>query len=194
MKLFYKIYLGLVFAFTSTSAFAAELSCNFPIKASDTAKSLQAKFGKDAKLQDIGGPEGTSVKGIVIYPNSPQKRLEVILNEKTNKVESILVRNPKSTWTIKGLKMGSNLKEALAVNKAPISMQGFGWDYGGFTTNYHHGKLDKANNCIIGLRFDDSKIANVPDTILGDKIINSDMKDLQKANPIISEISVAPAR
>lgn len=177
----------------ATNSWAEELSCNYPIKKSDTAKTIMARFGKDAVLATIILPEGEEEKGIILFPHDNGKKLEILFSDEDEMttIRNVMVRQPKSKWTIRRLGIGSRLDKAVAINKAPISMSGFDWDYGGYSSNFHKGKLSREQNqCNYGLRFELPENATNFDNIIGDRPISSRDKAVRRNNPIISELSI----
>lgn len=84
----------------------------------------------------------------------------------------------KPRWhSAEGMKIGSTLKELLAINGKKISFYGFGWDYGGTVTAYHGGKLDHS---AIGYRlgFNEEKMSDP--AVYGDVGLDTDMPAIQK--------------
>jgi hypothetical protein len=191
--MFKKIMIIAITTLFANNSLAEELSCNYPIKKSDTAKTIMARFGKDAVLATIILPEGEEEKGIILFPRDNGKKLEILFNDEDEMtiITNVMVRQPKSKWTISGLAIGSRLDKAVTINKAPISMSGFDWDYGGYASNFHKGKLSREQNqCNYGLRFELPENARNFDDIIGDKLISSRNKSVRRNNPVINELSI----
>ena len=175
----------------ATNCFAEDLSCNYPVKHGDSAKSIKARFGKNAIIDTIYLPEGETTKGIVLYPKNKLKRIEILFDdEEMTRVGSVTVRTDKSDWKLKGLTNSDRLNKAVAINGAPISMSGFDWDYGGYTGDFHKGKLSGTKTCQYGLRFELPENATDFDNIIGDISISSNDKAVKRNNPLISEMYV----
>lgn len=183
------ITLSLIFA---NPALAQNITCNIPISKNDSAKSILKKYGKDAILGDINAPEGEIYKGVILYPNNPKKRAEVLFyDEELKHPSSIQFENQSSTWNIAGLKIGDSLDKAVKINKNIISMSGFDWDYGGYASNFHNGFLSEKNQkCTIGIRFEPRANAQYNESLSGDRLIHSNNKALKKLNPVIIELSI----
>lgn len=183
------ITLSLIFA---NPVIAQNITCNVPISKNDSAKSILKKYGKDAILGDINAPEGEIYKGVILYPNNPKKRAEVLFyDDELKHPSSIQFENQSSTWNIAGLKIGDSLDKAVKINKNIISMSGFDWDYGGYASNFHNGFLSEKNQkCTIGIRFEPRANAQYNESLSGDRLIHSNNKALKKLNPVIIELSI----
>lgn len=183
------ITLSLIFA---NPVLAQNITCNVPISKNDSAKSILKKYGKDAILGDINAPEGEIYKGVILYPNNPKKRAEVLFyDDELKHPSSIQFENQSSTWNIAGLKIGDSLDKAVKINKNIISMSGFDWDYGGYASNFHNGFLSEKNQkCTIGIRFEPRANAQYNESLSGDRLIHSNNKTLKKLNPVIIELSI----
>lgn len=189
IKLIVYVTSSLIF---TNPVFAQNISCNTPISKNDSAKSILKKYGKDAILGNINAPEGQVFKGIILYPNNPKKRAEILFfDDELKHPSSIQFEDKSSDWNIAGLKIGDSLYKALKINKKNISMSGFDWDYGGYASDFHNGFLsDKNRKCTIGIRFEPQTNAQYDESLSGDRLIHSNNKALRKLNPVIIELSV----
>lgn len=170
------------------------IDCAGPVTVNMSAKALLARFGKDAKSGDIAGPEGQTAKGIILYPDDPARKLEVMYwDDAQTAVSNVALGEKATAWTAPGgLKLGAALGEVQAANGAPFELSGFDWDYGGYVSNLKDGKLAKLpGGCTLGVRFDlPSNAGNVPDALMGDRVLVSTNAELQKAAPHVVELSL----
>lgn len=90
------------------------------------------------------GAEGETYRGIVLFPDDPQRRAYLYFDdEKTlGGLSTVRIRDPGSQWSLEnGLRVGMLLKDVVAVNGKPIKFHGLDWDYGGIVTSLEGGKL-----------------------------------------------------
>jgi len=136
---------------------------------------------------------GTVNQVEVFWKNKQKKsgiekvRLNAFFDEKNE------VYLPNSRWkTSFGVTLGTSLKELERINGTPFIFFGFGWDYGGFISEYNIGKLGQYPITIqLGI-IDIKKQGNDPDyeMLMGDNEFNSDDPEAQRLNPIVISISV----
>ena len=114
-----------------------------------TRRELDARFGKANVREDtFAGAEGIGTyPALVIFPDDPRKRLELVLDadDPDAPIRELRVRSTDSLWhDASGLRAGMSLAELVALNGAPVSFYGLGWDYGGTVQDWHGGKLANA--------------------------------------------------
>lgn len=177
------------------------LDCvSFP-KVTDEA-ALVKRFGRENVVNaKLDGAEGASVRGTVVFPRDPSRRLEVMWHDeaKRRRLASIaiggesewIVRTPGKARSAVGLKTGiDGLEEA---NERPFLINGFGWDYGGYSAGWKGGKLDNMEGgCAFSVRFDpDPKIkGRALDRVSGEKQLGSSDPGLRAVRPFLSSITL----
>jgi len=114
-----------------------------------TRLELEAKFGKaDVREEAFRGAEGIGTYPVlVVFPDDPPKRLEIVLDADNPDapIRELRVSDARSLWhAASGLKLGMTLTEMVALNGAPVSFYGLGWDYGGTVHDWHGGTLANA--------------------------------------------------
>ena len=114
-----------------------------------TRLELEARFGKaNLREERFDGPEGEgSYPALVLYPDDPRKRLELLLDagNPDAPIQELRVPSADSQWRdTSGVRTGMTLAELVALNGAPISFYGLDWDYGGAVQDWHGGKLANA--------------------------------------------------
>lgn len=116
---------------------------------STTRLELETRFGKgNVRMETFDGAEGDgSYPVLVVFPEDPHKRLELVqdADNPDAPIEELRVSDPASSWhDASGLHPGMTLSELVALNGAPVSFYGLGWDYGGAVQDWHGGKLANA--------------------------------------------------
>ena len=111
-----------------------------------TRLELEARFGKsNVREEAFDGPEGSaSYPVLVVFPDDPRKRLEIVQDAENPDapIVELRVSDPATQWRdANGLHPGMTLAELVALNGAPISFYGIGWDYGGVVQDWRGGKL-----------------------------------------------------
>ncbi len=114
-----------------------------------TRLELEARFGKaNVREETFGGPEGDGTYPVlVVFPDDLRKRLELVQDavNPDSPVQEMRVTSPGSLWHDSGgLRVGLSLAELVALNGAPISFYGLGWEYGGVVQDWHGGTLANA--------------------------------------------------
>lgn len=170
------------------------MTCAVPVKKGDTAASLKARYGAQAKLMKIHAAEGEMVNGMALWPNDPARRIDVFFAEVPGrKVETIRLTGTRSAWRIGGLGIGSRLDAVVKANGRPVRVGGFGWDYGG-GVDPRGGKLANwPGGCRLGLVMDiGPEVTNPPDNVMGDGLeMGSNSQALQAARPVVTKIFVS---
>ena len=115
-----------------------------------TRLQLDARFGKDnVREEPFPGAEGIGTYPVlVVFPDDPRMRLELVLDADNPDapIRELRVRSPASLWhAASGLRTGMTLAELVALNGAPVSFYGLGWDYGGTVQDWHGGRLANAD-------------------------------------------------
>lgn len=200
--MFYRFALAASFCLVSSFAYAETqpLTCG-GIPANSTAASLAKTYGAaNVVTQKVAGAEGAEVKTTVIFPKDKAKRLIVFWKDETARkgIDSLIVRrddkaNPTS-WEIAGLTLSSTLADIEKANGKSFKLSGFGWDYGGFVTEWNGGKLEKlAGGCRLIVRLEPGNDANpdAADKVAGDATFSSSDPNVKAAKPQLVELHLA---
>lgn len=140
---------------------------------------LERLFGKQHVKDDIDyGPEGAdTIQVTKVYPDNAK---EIVVFWKKNgyhkrvaSLEAYQVGSPYSTAD--GLKIGTKLGKLLQVNGHALSFSGPGWDYGGYISSFHKGKLAHSN-----INYQLFNGDGLPDKLLGDVQLSTDMPLVKK--------------
>lgn len=170
------------------------ITCALPIAPEDTERSLKQRYGKDAVVQDLPGAEGEQYKGVVLFPKTTDRRIEVAFtDDKGKRASGLTLRDTGRTsrWSVGGVTIGSSLADVQKANGKPFLVSGFEWDYGGFVTDWKGGALGRPlqGGCTMTVRFDKKSAA--PKSLLGDGVkAASDNAALVRWAPVVTEIGV----
>ena len=175
------------------TSLATVMTCDWPVKKTDTAESLLATYKSYAQVTTIPGAEGTEEKGVVLYGNDPRRRVEVFFyDDALTEVSTVLIRGDSQWSGPKGLHLGSTLADVEGANEKLFKLSGFDWDYGGYVSDFNRGKLAKINGkCILGVRFGlEENGGPVAKSIEGEKTLVSTDPAVIAAKPLVQELSV----
>ena len=170
------------------------ITCTLPVAATDTAKSLKQRYGSEAVIEDLPGAEGETYKGLVLFPRASDRRIEVaFIEDKTAAVSGMTLRDTAKTsrWSVAGISIGASLAAVRKANGKPFVLAGFGWDYGGYVTDFKNGALGRIlpGGCSVTVRFGTEK--DTPRALSGDGVkVSSDNPALLKLAPVVTEIGV----
>ncbi|MGJ4893449.1 hypothetical protein ACQR2B_08285 [Bradyrhizobium oligotrophicum] len=170
------------------------ITCSSPVAATDSANSLKQRYGDEAVVQDLPGAEGETYKGLVLFPRAMDRRIEVgFIDDKVATVSGLTLRDTAKTsrWSVAGITIGASLAAVQKANGKPFVVSGFGWDYGGFVTDFRNGTLGRIlpGGCSVTVRFGRDKDA--PRALSGDGVkVSSDNPALVKFAPVVTEIGI----
>lgn len=176
------------------TAFAADpggpITCSSPIAGTETAKTLKAKYGKNAVIKTVPGAEGQDAKALVLYPKDKKHELIIsFYDDAMTQLSNVEPGEGATGWTIAGLSVASGLEDVQKANGKNFDVAGFNWDYGGYVTSWHGGALDKFG-CSVIVRLGTSD-NTLPPSMSGDGVkIKSNNPRLAEAKPKIQTISV----
>jgi hypothetical protein len=161
-----------------------------PITSEASEESLKQQFGPEniprARMY-VG--DGMEMDGIVVFPNLPEKAVQVFwFEEDPKRVKRIQIRGAKSEWkTAQGITLGTTLRELESLNGVPFDLLGLGW-LGGSVSDWKGGALEG-----LTLRCDDISVELTEEeaaSILGDQVVHSYAPAMRKANPKVSSIAI----
>ena len=175
------------------TSLATVITCDWPVKKTDTAESLMATYKSYAQVADIPGAEGIMQKGVLLYGSDPRRRVEIFFyDEALTEVSTVLIRGDSQWSGPKGLHLGSTLADVEGANEKPFKLSGFDWDYGGYVSDFNRGKLAKIKgNCIFGVRLGLPENGGpVAASIEGERTLVSSDAVVVAARPVVQELSV----
>lgn len=165
------------------------------ITARTSEADLRRIYGSRNVLSEpVGIGEGETVPGAVIYPNDPQRRLEIVWKSGKEKkmVDYVQFSGRKSLWKISnGVTLGTRLKTLEKINGRGFSLYGFGWDYAGTVVSWKGGKLSRSfgnGGKLVTLLLSPENVISKTlekdyEAMLGDGEFSSKHKSMQRLNP-----------
>ncbi len=165
------------------------------ITARTSEADLRRIYGsRNVRSEAVGVGEGETVPGAVIYPNDPNRRLEIAWkNAKLKKnPEYVQFSGEKSLWKItNGITLGTSLKTIERINGGRFTLLGFEWDYSGTVVSWNGGKLSRIfgkQSELVTLRlnpqnYDDKALQKDLEAVVGDGEFSSKNQSMQRINP-----------
>lgn len=171
------------------TAEAFAMSCTAFAGTSEAA--LIAAYGADNIVeQTLPGAEGESYTASVLFPNDPERRLEIVWADQTERTQpaTISVSGERSTWTgPNGLSLGDDLARVEQVNGKPFKLWGFGWDYGGWVSDWDGGAFAPNGGCMARVRFQATAENN---NVQGDSEFLSNAPEMIDSVPRVTEFAL----
>lgn len=182
-----------------------------PITITTNEAELVRYFGKESVMpSNIEIGEGETMPGTIIYPNDPERKIEIIWRNANDRgvPATIIVRGQRSKWrTSQGISLGTSLKQLEVLNGKVFTLAGFGWDYGGTVLDFNEGALCKSGFCNavekgiikprkILLRLDaavnrsDEAVFKDYRSVSGDRSFSSGNPAMIRLNPTVYEMNV----
>lgn len=180
----------------ATVADTLTIMCGKPFAQDATAGTLAEIFGaENVAPETIDGAEGEQYNITAIYPNDRSRRIEVtFLNEEERTVlTSVKIRGEVSEWTGPGgINLGDGVATVEKLNKKPFAISGFGWDYGGYVTDWQGGALNAiAPGCKTTVRFNIPPDVQMADAIQGEAPHASTEPAIRNASAYVEEIMIS---
>jgi hypothetical protein len=168
------------------------ITCNWPVGPFDSARDVLRRFGRQARMADIGTGEGEIERGVVLFPGDPRRRIEVLFwGADRFAPQSVRFVGEGAPWTVVGIRLGDPLESVSRRNGRAMHMQMFGADYGGTVQSFDGGKLETSmGDCEPEIVFSPTAGSTYPDSLSGDGVIESDHPDMAKARVHVSILGV----
>lgn len=121
-----------------------------------SAADLERQFGVGNVVNaDVYLGEGHYEAGAVLFPTSPQDRVEIRWYDREGRrfPLSVGIGDQESVWrTAEGIRMGTDLLTVERLNGKPFRLRGYGADGSGRTMSWQSGRLEKETGCTLRLR------------------------------------------
>lgn len=161
-----------------------------------TVTHLVQTYGAAAvKSGEVYLGEGQSVRGTLLFPDSPRDRVEIVWQDAKARRRPELVRisGSSSRWQMPdGLTLGTDLKWLERRNGEPFRLFGFSWDFEGAVTSWGSGALAAPESapCRVLVRLRPKTTDNTR-AVSGDREFPSSHPTLQAINPRVREIALS---
>jgi uncharacterized protein (DUF1684 family) len=178
---------------------AFTLSCAAPFGAEANKASITGQFGvRNVRDETVPGPEGSEFPATVLFPSDEAKRLEIIWQDEASQsgIGDASINREGSVWALPGgVKIGSSMADVEKANGKPFLVGGFGWDYGGYATEWNGGAFDAdaATGCRISIRFEPKQDAPEKELLAasGDGVkVSSASPEARALEPRVTRISI----
>ena len=166
------------------------IGCTYPVAAGQSARQIVESYGRDAEMATLYGAEGVEIPGVILWPDNPQRRVEIGFADEARSAARSLRIADGSGWTINGLVVGDSLQRAARINGQPILFYGFEWDYGGNVADLE-GRLADLAGCSVFVRMGlDDGGGEIPEALVGERLIRSDAAEVEGVDIVVDEIGI----
>jgi len=173
---------------------ALEVACEgaFAIDSSE-ARLIEIYGASNVRTGIVPGPEGTEMLATEVYPESAKRRLQFVWWNEDQRTDLSYVDLPPKLPGPGGVRYGMSVAEVEALNGAPFTMSGFGWDYGGHA-GFDKGSLsDLPGGCAVGVTFSPESYPEGLDVdeIIGDRPVQSNNPLLEQVNARVDQVFIS---
>jgi hypothetical protein len=166
-------------------------------RASGSESDLIRAYGS-ANVRDtsIALGEGETAPGAMLYPDDPQRRIELIWSDAAQKCAArrVVLRGERSRWMLaRDISLGTSVSELEEKNGRPFRLAGFGWDYAGVVVSWDGGALDSILGPSVKLYLEpriEDRAGPEYSSVLGDRDFASDLPAMRTLNPRVYQIFV----
>ncbi|SMQ59319.1 hypothetical protein SAMN06295905_0212 [Devosia lucknowensis] len=140
----------------------------------------------------VPGPEGMDMQATRVFPDDPDRMLEFTWWNEDERTDLGSVELPPTMSGPGGIHDGMSVAEVAAINGDAFTLNGFGWDYGGFAS-FRTGVLsDIEGGCYLSLRFgpDDRPVKVNTDAVWGDREVPSTEPLLETVGAHVQVVSI----
>jgi hypothetical protein len=133
------------------------VTCEGPFASNTNHAKLVSAFGaENVTFQELEGMEGDKFWATVVYPNDPQKRLEIDWKDVTRRRHlAVIAFSGNAKWVAgHNVKLGMTLARIEALNGRPFQILDFDTDGGGIVMDWKGGALTwVSGGCKMSVRF-----------------------------------------
>ena len=127
--------------------------------------------------------EGTVTRPYsILFPNTPEEILIIWQDAQKKKFQEIRFSGTGRWKSKKGIGADTTYEELLALNKAPLKVYGFGWDYSG-AVDWNKGELENS-----GLRVFLAPEQGPPNEFYGDHVLKASPEQFRRLGVTVDTI------
>jgi hypothetical protein len=183
-----------------TPATAAEpktpFKCERPFGRETSHATLARTFGAaNATIEDVGEFDEEVT---ILFPNDLMRRLMVLWKDQKGRrgLRSVIIRGPRSSWSVAGITIGTPLVELERLNGGPFKLNYFEGDYGGDIIDWLGGRFDAPlpSGCKLGasvMTKGDATSDALEKEVSPDRTLLSGGSGLRAENPVVRQIFVS---
>ncbi len=172
------------------------------INANTSPADLVRRFGEaNLRAAEINIGEGVTMRGDVLFPDDSIRRVEIVWIDVKSRARParLQLSGSRSLWAIApGISLGTSLTEIERYNGGPVTLTGFGWDFGGVITNFRGGRLvhlkGRTPNVFLQLHpsvHADDRAQQLRASVQGDHEFGSEIAAMQSLNPRVHLIIIS---
>lgn len=171
----------------------SDINCSNLTSPTENADQLLARYGRQARVEELADVESETFTGIALYPDDPHLRVEIEhMDSGGRTVFGINLIQKNSHWTAFGLKLGMSLEGVSAANGEPLKLTGF-WQHPDGTYSvfgdFKPGRLEGGCRLIVFLAAPEGTMTT-DDPLYGlDTILSNDPR-LMKRKPAVNGLFV----
>lgn len=161
------------------------------LRADDTLETARARLGPaNVVARAIHAGEGEMSQGWVLFPDDPERLVDVFLDQAGTHPIRLRVIGERSAWRRSdGVRLGLTSMQLQAMNGRPFELTGFHWDYAGTIVDWRGGSFLSGEASLGFVRLCAPK-DEPEDYPLGEAGILSDVPVLVAHPPFVCEFSV----
>lgn len=154
--------------------------------ASLTPATLAERFGaENVSVETRNGAEGDTYEATIVFADDPINRIEVTWDVDGQRLGTVTIVDADTNWRgSEGYTIGTPLPDVERMNGRAFQLYGFGWDYGGWVSNWNGGALQYTQTCRAQMRFNPRGREDV--NAMGDREFQSDNAAILAADPVVS--------
>jgi hypothetical protein len=183
-----------VLGFAAFAAHADELKCEGPFAKDSDHQRLVSLFGQRNVVKSVVHEESEQMNASTIFPKDPARSVEVVWwNGKARKRPSSIQTSGSGWIGPKGIRVGMALSEVEALNGRPFTLYGFGWDFGGTSSDWKGGELaDLPSGCnlIVIFSLDETASEGAQIKVSSDNEFASNQNEIKAVKPRVARIGL----
>ena len=154
--------------------------------ASLTPATLAERFGaENVSVETRNGAEGDTYEATIVFASDPANRMEIGWDLDGQRLATVTVADAGTQWRgSEGYSIGTSLADVERMNERAFQLYGFGWDYGGWVSNWNGGALHYAPTCRAQMQFAPRGSEDV--NAMGDREFPSNDAAMRAADPAVA--------